>query len=105
MLAVGVDLDDGVITLAPGVPETGPHGAADAEVEGQPHHGGAVQGGHPRGAVMGAVIDDENVQSWADGMKFGQDPGYRILFVPRRHDDEGSFGHGGSSIRRVAGVL
>ena len=63
MLAVGVDLHRDVVAVAQRVAVAGAHGAADAEVEGQPAHQRAGGRGPLGGGVAGAVVDDEDVDA------------------------------------------
>src|SRR5438093_16553 len=64
----------------------GLHRTADAEVERQPHHVGAAVGGDTRGAVRGAVIDDDDVETGIERADLVDDAAHRPLLVQRRHD-------------------
>ncbi len=87
VLAVGIDLDHGVVAMPLGVDEPGPHGATDAEVERQVEHGGASRSGHVGGGVRGAVVDDDH--GVVDGGEYlGHRRGDVLLLVPGRHDHQ-----------------
>ena len=91
MLAVAVDLHDGVCPVIDGVAEAGAKRAADAEVDRQSNDDRTGLLGHLGGVVGAGVVDDDAVVALrADG---GDDVGDARLFVVGRHDDDDVVGH------------
>lgn len=88
VLAVGVDLDHGVVTSLEGVREPGAHRATDAEVDRQLEHFGTALSRHACGPVGRTVGDDEDVIAVARRCQLLKDARKASFLVERRHDDE-----------------
>ena len=69
VLAVPVNLHGDLVALVLGVLVAALDGAADAEVEGEPHDGGAGRAGEGSCVVRGAVVDDEDVEGGRVGLE------------------------------------
>ena len=83
---VAVAADDELVAVLVGVAKAGLHSAADAEVERQPHHVGAVRGRDLRGAIGRAVGDHNHVEPRVEGMQLVDDAADVVLLVVGRDD-------------------
>ena len=93
VLPVSVDLDGDVEAVVARVPVSGLHGAADAEVEGQPHDERTVRARPRPGSVGRPVVDDEDLEAGIDGAHLLDHAGDRRLLVQSRDDRHATHGH------------
>jgi hypothetical protein len=85
VLAIGINLNHGVIPLALGIEEGGAHGATHSYVEGQRDYCGSCAGRQRCRVISGSIIDDQDVSLGAMGADFGDDVSDRSALIPRRN--------------------
>jgi glycosyltransferase involved in cell wall biosynthesis len=86
VLSVTVDLHGDVVPVAERVAVAGLNRSADAEVERQSDESGTHGLGDLRGAVVGTVVDNEDVERWIDRSDLSNDAANGLGLVESRDD-------------------
>jgi hypothetical protein len=87
VLAVTIHLDGNVITMKRGIPITGLHRAADAEIEWQTDHR-AISRNLPERVIGGAVINDQHIKIRQCAMQAVSEFADGLPFVEGRHNHQ-----------------
>jgi hypothetical protein len=100
VLAVAVNLDGDIVTVAGGVAVAGLHGPADAEVEGEADDG-STRGDLLDGVVGGAVVDDQDVKIREGAVQVADELADGFALVKDWHDGQAAKAFGMTSRRKL----